>query len=103
MLLGEGDFELSQYVGKIRETVDLRMTNGPLMNGLIRLQVSICPITQAHTVGVDTRLLPDVPTKLANQNQAQEEMKGNENDNAASSLASASAEENQQAYIEMTI
>ena len=96
MLLGEGDFELSQYVGKIRETVDLRMTSGPLMNGLIRLQVSICPITQAHTVGVDTRLLlEEAPSKLANQIQAQEEMKGNEIDNAASSLANATAEENQ--------
>ena len=55
--MGEGEFELSQYVGKVREEVDLRLTGGPLLNGVIHLQVSIVPITQAQQVGVDTRLL----------------------------------------------
>ena len=57
IFLGEGEFELSQYVGKIREEVDLKITGGPLLNGIVHMQVSICPINQAHTVGVDTRLL----------------------------------------------
>lgn len=45
IFLGEGEFELSQYVGKIREVIDLRLTNGPLLNGVVHMQVSIVPIT----------------------------------------------------------
>jgi len=59
LFLGESEFELSQYVGKIRQEVEMRLSGGPLLNGVIQLQVSICPINQAHTVGVDTRLLLD--------------------------------------------
>ena len=43
--LGEGEFELSQYVGKIREAINLRLSNGPPLNGVIHMQVSIVPIT----------------------------------------------------------
>jgi len=33
--LGQAEFELSQYVGKIRQDVDLRLQGGPLMNGYL--------------------------------------------------------------------
>lgn len=59
IFLGEGEFELSQYVGKIKQDVELRLSSGPLLNGVVSMQVSICPINQAHTVGIDTRLLLD--------------------------------------------
>ena len=36
-LLGTAEFELSQYVNKIRQDVELRLTGGPLMNGSIEL------------------------------------------------------------------
>ena len=52
-------------MGKIRQEVDLRLQGGPLMNGLIQLQVSICKIDQAKQVGVDTRLLlEEAPSSL---------------------------------------
>ena len=37
LFLGEGEFELSQYVGKIKEEVDVRLSGGPLINGLIHI------------------------------------------------------------------
>lgn len=37
IFLGEGEFELSQYVGKTREEVDVRLAGGPLINGLIHI------------------------------------------------------------------
>lgn len=64
-LLGTAEFELSQFAGKIRQEVELRLQGGPLMNGFLQMQVSICPVNQAHTVGVDTRLLlQDAPSSL---------------------------------------
>ena len=37
VFLGEGEFELSQYVGKTREEVDVRLAGGPLINGLVHI------------------------------------------------------------------
>jgi len=57
VLLGEGEFELSQFAGKIKQSFEVPLVHGLLQGGKIQMQVSICPINQAHTVGVDTRLL----------------------------------------------
>ena len=65
VFLGEGDFELSQFVGKIRQEFDVRLAGGPLINGLIHIQVSICPINQAPTLGVDTKLLLEESPSIA--------------------------------------
>ena len=45
--------------------MDLRLGGGVLLNGLVQMQVSICSINQASSVGVDTRLLLDeAPSSL---------------------------------------
>ena len=43
-LLGQAEFELSQHVGKIQHDLELRLAGGPLANGFIQMQISICPI-----------------------------------------------------------
>ena len=47
------------------------MQGGPLLNAYVIMQISICPVNEAHTVGVDTRLLlveapPSVKEKMGN-------------------------------------
>ena len=52
-------------MGKIRAEFDVRMSGGPLIDGLIHIQVSICPINQAPTLGVDTKLLLEENPNMA--------------------------------------
>lgn len=81
--------------------MSLRLAGGPLLNGVISMQVSICPINQAHTVGVDTRLLLDeVPSATAKRLNS-EELK--QDKAAAEGGQNGLALEEQMSQVEMTI
>ena len=55
--LGSAKFEISNYVGKVLEDVTLTLTGGPLANGHILAKMSVVPIPQATSVGVDPQSL----------------------------------------------
>ena len=44
VLLGSASFELSEYVGKIYEDVELPLTGGPLLNSMLFTKMSVVPI-----------------------------------------------------------
>ncbi len=64
-LLGSCKLELSQFVGKKHHDLEVRLEGKPMVSGSIVIKISICPINEASTVGVDTRLLlEDAPSNV---------------------------------------
>ena len=59
VLLGSSSFELSEFVGKIYEDVQLPLTGGPLLNSMLLTKMSVVPIPQASKVGIDSVVLND--------------------------------------------
>ena len=46
-MLGSTSFDLSQYVGKVHDEINLSLYGGPVENGRIKLLVSIVTIPKA--------------------------------------------------------
>ena len=64
-MLGSANFDLSHYVGKIREEVILSLYGGPILNGTIKLAISIVTIPKSQQVGIDPmELLDGVPASM---------------------------------------